>query len=172
MRGFNKAIVMGNLSRDPELRYTVNKRAFIRFTVAVNYSWKDQNGEFKESADFVPVVAWGPLAENCSKYLRKGSGVFVEGRIQTGSYDAKDGSGKRYTFDVLASTIQFVGAKRSDEGASSTPSQKPDDSFRYGTQPAGKSVRERGFSDSDDSFPTDISEMDISEGGMDADIPF
>lgn len=173
MRGFNKAIIMGNVAREPELRYTVAKKAYVRFTVAVNRKWKDQNGEMKESVDFIPVVAWGPMAENCGKYLKKGSGVLVEGRIQTGSYEAKDGSGKRYTTDILASEVQFVGGKP-DEGkggrdyesapsASSAPSQKAASS--------GRSVRDSGFSDNDD-FPTDISEMDLDEEGGEADIPF
>ena len=172
MRGYNKAILMGNVSRDPELRYTINKRAYTRFTIAVNYSWKDQNGELKESADFISVVAWGPLAEFCGKYLKKGAGVFVEGRIQTGSYEAKDGTGKRYTTDILASTIQFVGAKKDDGGGGKNYEGAPQ------SKPSGRSVRDSGFSDED--FPNDISqimdgEMDLdgdgNEGG-DPEIPF
>jgi len=166
MRGFNKAILMGNVSRDPELRYTLNKRAYVRFSVAVGYSWKDPNGELKEGADFISVVAWGPLAEFCGKYLKKGTGVFVEGRIQTGSYEAKDGSGKRYTTDILASTVQFVGAKKDDNGG-----KNYDQGVRE-TQPkaSGQSVRDNGFSDED--FPTDFSEIDLDDSGLDAEIPF
>ena len=163
MRGFNKAILIGNVTRDPELRYTLNKRAYARFNVAVNYSWKDQNGELKEGADYIPVVAWGALAEFCGKYLKKGTGVLVEGRIQTGSYEAKDGSGKRYTTDILASAVQFVGSKRDDGGERS-----------YDREPqakTGRSVRENGFSD--DEFISDISEIDLGEeGGLDPEIPF
>lgn len=165
MRGFNKAIIMGNVSREPELRYTVGKRAYVRFSVAVNRRWRDQNGEVKDSVDFIPVVAWGPMAENCGKYLKKGSGVLVEGRIQTGSYEAKDGSGKRYTTDILASEVQFVGSKREDD-------PRGEREYEPREQPArtsGKSVRESGFSDDD--FPTDISEMDLDEG-EEAEIPF
>ncbi|MCL2146706.1 MAG: single-stranded DNA-binding protein [Synergistaceae bacterium] len=166
MRGFNKVILIGNISRDPELRYTLNKRAYVRFSIAVGYSWKDQNGEVKENVDFVPVVAWGPLAEFCGKYLKKGSGVLVEGRIQTGSYEAKDGSGKRYTTDVLASTIQFVGAKKDDGGG-----RNYDNGVRETqTRTKSQSVRDIGFSDED--FPTDFSEMDLDENGLDAEIPF
>ena len=167
MRGFNKVILMGNVSRDPELRYTLNKRAYVRFSLAVGYNWKDQNGELKENVDFITVVAWGPLAEFCGKYIKKGTGVLVEGRIQTGSYEAKDGSGKRYTTDVLASTVQFVGAKKDDGGGKSyegAPQSKP----------SGRSVRDNGFNDED--FPNDISqivdgEMDLEEGS-DPEIPF
>ena len=164
MRGYNKVILMGNVSRDPELRYTINKRAYVRFSLAVGYSWKDQNGELKDNVDFIPVVAWGPLAEFCGKYLKKGVGVLVDGRIQTGSYEAKDGTGKRYTTDILASTVQFAGSKKEDGGGGS---------YEGNREPQGKgkgtSVRDGGFSD--DEFPTDFSEMDLDEAA-DPEIPF
>jgi len=166
MKGYNKVILLGNVSRDPELRYTLNKRAYVRFSVAVGYSWKDQNGEMKENVDFVPVVSWGPLAEFCGKYLKKGSGVLVEGRIQTGSYEAKDGSGKRYTTDVLASTVQFVGAKKEDGGGKNYNNGIRETQAKT----TGQSVRDSGFSDEE--FPTDFSEMDLDESGLDAEIPF
>ena len=104
MNGLNRAIIAGNLARDPDVRYTVNKKAYTRFTVAVNYRYKDANGEYKDSADYIPVIVWGAQAESCGKYLKKGSPVLVEGRIQTGSYDAKDGT-KRYTTRVKASRV-------------------------------------------------------------------
>jgi single-strand DNA-binding protein len=166
MRGYNKVILIGNVSRDPELRYTLNKRAYVRFSVAVGYSWKDQNGEIKENVDFIPVVVWGPLAEFCGKYLKKGTGVLVEGRIQTGSYEAKDGSGKRYTTDILASGVQFVGSKKEDGGGKNFGNGIRENQAKT----TGQSVRDSGFSDEE--FPTDFSEMDLDEGGLDAEIPF
>ena len=78
MNGLNKVIIAGNLAKDPEVRYTVNKRAYARFSVAVNYRYKDQSGEFKDGVDFVPIVVWGNQADPCGKYLRKGSPVLVE----------------------------------------------------------------------------------------------
>ena len=113
MRGFNRAIIAGNLTRDPEVRYTVNKRAYARFTVAVNNRYKDANGEYQDSTDYISVVAWGATAETCGKYLKKGSPVLIEGRIRTGSYDAKDGS-KRYTTEVselVALTLRTAPAR-------------------------------------------------------------
>ena len=92
-RGFNKVVLMGNLARDPDVRYTVERRAWARFTVAVGYAWKNKSGEYQDGTDFISVVAWGPLAERCGRYLKKGSGVLVEGRIRSRSYDARDGSG-------------------------------------------------------------------------------
>lgn len=114
MKGFNKTILMGNLARDPELKYTFDRRAMARFAVAVNNAWKDKNGDVQESVDFINVKVWGRLAEWCEQWLRKGQGVLVEGRIRTGSYEAKDGSGKRYTFDVEAMNITLVGGKPKD----------------------------------------------------------
>jgi single-strand DNA-binding protein len=171
-RGFNKVVLMGNLARDPEIRYTVDKRAWVRFTIAVGFSRKDKNGEYQEGADFIPVTVWGPLAERCERYLKKGSSVLVEGKIKTRTYEARDGSGKKYATDVAADDVHFVGPKRSAEGeegfsgAASTSSGRPavgnDADF-------GKSIREKGFGNGD--FPMDFSEM--GEGGEpEAEIPF
>lgn len=168
-RGFNKVVLVGNLARDPEVRYTIDKRAWVRFTVAVGYVWKDKNGEFQESTDFIPVTVWGQRAEFCGRYLKKGSSVLVEGKIKVRSYEAKDGSGKKYSTDVIADSVQFVGSKRSSEdsefgGASSSRSSFADDAN------FGKSMREKGFGDD---FPMDFSGMEEPEGGeSDAEIPF
>lgn len=110
MRGFNRAIIAGNLTKDPELRYTANRKAYARFGVAVNYRSKDANGEYKDDTDFITVVAWGNTAERCGKYLKKGSPVLVEGRIKTSSYDAKDGSGKRYTTEIWIENMIMLGS--------------------------------------------------------------
>ena len=147
-RGFNKVILMGNLARDPEIRYSVDKRAMARFAVAVNNTWKDKNGELQESVDFIPVVVWGPSAENCERYLKKGSPVLVEGRIQVRSYEAKDGTGKRYSTDVVASGVTFLGGNKADAG---------DRSGGYAPDTR------------DEDFPMDMSSV---RDESDADIPF
>ncbi len=159
-KGFNKVVLMGNLARDPEVRYTAGKQAVANFPLAVNRAWKDKNGELQESVDFIPVVVWGSTAENCERYLKKGSPAFVEGRIQVRNYEAKDGSGKRYVTEVVASEVIFLGSKRQDD---SSASFSDDEGF-------GGSVRkDRRFSGADDDFPMDISEV---QGEEDADIPF
>ena len=122
MRGFNRAIIAGNLTRDPEVRYTVNKKAYAIFAVAVNNTWKNANGEVQENTDYINVVAWGAQAETCGKYLKKGSPVLVEGRIRTGSYDAKDGSGKRYTTEINADNMIMLGSREGVSGASTQSS--------------------------------------------------
>lgn len=158
-KGFNKVVLMGNLARDPEVRYTAGKQAVANFPLAVNRTWKDKNGEFQESVDFIPVVVWGSTAENCERYLKKGSQAFVEGRLQVRSYEAKDGSGKRYVTEVVASEVIFLGSKRQDDSAGAFE----DEGF-------GGSIRkDRRFSAPDDDFPMDISSV---QGEEDADIPF
>jgi len=171
-RGFNKVVLMGNLARDPEIRYTVDKRAWVRFTVAVGYSWKNKNGEIQNEVDFIPVVVWGPRAETCARYLKKGSAVMVEGKIKVRSYDAKDGSGKRYSTDVAADDVLFVGSKRTSEGEGDFGGAVPMGGHSSFGEDAdfGKSVREKGFGNE---FPIDISEMgDIDDGESEAEIPF
>ena len=120
MRGFNKAIVMGNLARDPEVRYTATNQAVARITVAVSRKWKGEHGEVQEQVDFIPVVVWGALAGLAEKYLAKGAGVLVEGRLSVRSYE-KDGQ-KRYATEVVAQTLQFVGGRREDAGGEDHPS--------------------------------------------------
>ena len=105
-RGFNLAVIVGNVARDPEVRYTASKQAVAKFAVAVNRKWKGQNGEIHEEVDFIPVSAWGAQAENCEKYLRKGSAVLVEGRIRVSSYE-KDGQKRTFTEIVNNQLIDF-----------------------------------------------------------------
>lgn len=160
-KGFNKVVLMGNLARDPEVRYTAGKQAVANFPLAVNRTWKDKNGEFQESVDFIPVVVWGTTAENCERYLKKGSPAFVEGRLQVRSYEAKDGSGKRYVTEVVASEVIFLGSKRQDTSSDSFEDEGFGDSIR----------KDRRFSGgrSDDDFPMDISAV---QGEEEEDIPF
>ena len=116
-RGYNKAILIGNLARDPELRYTANKTPVASFAVAVNRSWKGQNGELRDEVDFIPVTVWNKLAEFAERYLKKGNSVLVEGRISVRSYEAKTGEKRTYT-EVVAENIQFVGPARRDGDSS------------------------------------------------------
>jgi len=107
-RGFNKAIIIGNLARDPEIRYTNSGMAVAKMAIAVNRTWM-RDGQKQEEVDFIPVVVWDKQAENCERYLRKGSAVLVEGRISVRSYE-KDGQ-KRYATEIVAQTVQFLGSK-------------------------------------------------------------
>ena len=106
----NKAMIIGNLGRDPEMRYTPNGQAVTQFTVAVNRNYKDQAGEWQEETEWFRVVAWGPTGERAAEYLRKGNKVYVEGRMQTRQWEDKDGQ-KRRTTEVVAQTVQFLGKR-------------------------------------------------------------
>lgn len=107
MASLNKALLMGNLTRDPELRYIPSGAAVASFTVAMNRVYKLQTGEKKEETSFVRVVVWGRMAEVCAEYLTKGSPVFVEGRLQSRSWDGPDGQ-KRSAMEVIALNVQFL----------------------------------------------------------------
>jgi len=111
----NKVVLVGRLTAKPELRYTPQNTAFTRFLVAVNRSFTNADG--KREADFINVVAWRKQAETISKYFDKGNLIALEGRLQTGSYDDKDGN-KRYTVDVALDNFEFVESKAARESSS------------------------------------------------------
>ncbi len=177
MRGFNRVIIAGNLTHDPELRYTVNKKAYARFSVAVNYRYKNNNGEYQEGTDYINVVAWGTLGETCGKYLKKGSPVLIEGRIRTGSYDAKDGSGKRYTTEIWADNMIMLGSREQGTSGGGYSAPSTPSSMGGGYTPTdedfGKSIGESGFGGSGGYSPGFANdEGNSSDGGGMADIPF
>ena len=108
MASLNKVLLIGNLTKDPELRYTPNGTAVANLRIAVNRKFKDRTGELKEDTCFVTVTAWDKQAEICNQYLQKGRPIFVEGILQSRSWDTPDGQ-KRSTIDVRAERIQFLG---------------------------------------------------------------
>ena len=108
----NRVCLVGRLTAKPELRYTGSNIPYTRFSLAVNRTFNNANGE--RQADFINIIVWRRQAENVANYLDKGSQVSIDGRIQTGSYTAQDGS-KRYTTDVVADNIQFLDTKRQAE---------------------------------------------------------
>jgi len=110
MRDLNMVFLMGNLTRDPELRYTPNGQAVANFAVATNRVWKDGEGETKDSVEFTEVVVWGKTAENVANYLKKGRKVHLIGRLQTRSWEAQDGS-KRQKTEVVANNVTFLGSR-------------------------------------------------------------
>ena len=107
MANLNKVLLIGNLTRDPELRYIPSGSAVASFTLAMNRVYKLQTGEKKEEVSFVKVVVWGRMAEICGEYIKKGSPVFVEGRLQSRSWDGPDGQ-KRNALEVVAVSVQFL----------------------------------------------------------------
>ena len=158
MAGVNKAILVGNLGRDPELRHTPNGQAVVNFTLATGETWTDKSGERQERTEWHRIVVWGKTAEMCNQYLSKGRTVYVEGRIQTREWEDKDGN-KRYTTEINASTVNFIGPRTGgggDGGSSSGGS-------------GGGAPRSGGSGSSSDSFAGGANE---SSPPMDDDIPF
>ena len=120
MRGFSKAIITGNLTRDPELRTTPNGASVCSFSVAVNRVFKDSNGEQKEDVSYIDCSAWGRLGEMISQYAKKGSGVLVSGRLDQRSWEDKNGGGKRSRVEIVVEDFNFVGGPRGEGGNSSS----------------------------------------------------
>jgi single-strand DNA-binding protein len=121
----NKVMIIGNLGRDPEMRYTPSGQAVTQFTVAVNRNYKGQDGNWQEETEWFRVVAWGPLAERTAEYLRKGRKVYVEGRLQTRQWEDQQGQ-KRYTTELIASTVTPLDPRpREAEEAPSSPGDRP-----------------------------------------------
>lgn len=115
----NRVVLVGRLTRDPELKYTQSGIAVVRFTLAVNRTFKNQQGE--QEADFINCVAWRKQAENTANYLRKGSLAGIDGRIQTSSFDGKDGN-RVFMTEVVADSVQFLEPKR-EGGQAKSPAQ-------------------------------------------------
>ena len=135
-KDFKQAIIMGNLTRDPELRTTPSGQSVASFSVATNRSWSGNDGEKHDAVEYHDIVAWGKLGELVTNYLGKGRKVLVVGRLQTRSWDAQDGS-KRQKTEIVATDINFVDARGGDNDfsdsssggntAKPTPKKKSDD---------------------------------------------
>jgi single-strand DNA-binding protein len=108
MSGVNKVILIGRLGQDPEVRYTPSGQAVANFTMATSENWTGKDGQKQERTEWHRIVVWGRLAELCKDYLRKGRQVYIDGKLQTRSWDDKEGK-KRYTTEIVANTVQFLG---------------------------------------------------------------
>ena len=156
MRGFSKAIITGNLTRDPELRTTPSGTSVCSFSVAVNRTYRDASGEQKESVSFIDCSAWGKLGEMISQYAKKGSAVLVSGRLDQRSWDDKTTGQKRSRVEIIAEDFNFLGSGNRDGGSYSGNS--------FGGQSAASG------SGSTDNAPVPD---DIPEGEIDlSDVPF
>ncbi len=115
MMNLNKAMIIGNVARDPELRNTTSGQAVASFSVATNLSWTDQSGQKQDKVEFHNIVAWRKLAEICSQYLKKGSKVYVEGRLQTSDWEGQDGN-KRYKTEIVMENMIMLDSKGQASG--------------------------------------------------------
>lgn len=114
-KSINKVTLIGNLGKDPEVRYTSGGVAVASFSLATNERWKDQEGNFQERTQWHNIVAWSNLAEICGNYLKKGSKIYLEGRLQYRTYDDKNGI-KRYVTEVVMNDLVMLDRKPSEEG--------------------------------------------------------
>src|ERR1041385_7716266 len=123
-RSLSQVFLMGNLTRDPELRQTPNGQSVCSFSLALNRSYKDKNGEWQEVTDFIDIVAWGPLGERVAQYLTKGRPALVNGRMQSRSWE-QDGQ-KRSKVEVVAQDVTFLGGPGGGSGAPVAPDESDD----------------------------------------------
>jgi single-strand DNA-binding protein len=155
MASVNKAIVLGNLGKDPELRHTTGGQAVTELTIATNEGYKDKSGEWKERTEWHRVVVWGRQAENAARYLSKGRQVYVEGRLQTREWTDRDGN-KRYTTEIVAQNVQFLqGGDRQGGGRYNDGPPPPSDQYAPpsgGGNGGGGSQGGDGFSDDEIPF--------------------
>ena len=126
MASINKAILIGNLGKDPELRYTPSGQAVASFSIATTRKWRDNEGQSQEQTEWHNIIVWGKQAENANEYLQKGRSVYIEGRIQNRSYEDKDGN-KRYISEVVAQTVQYLGSKGDQSNTNKQSQQQPSD---------------------------------------------
>ena len=133
----NKAIIIGNLGNDPEIRYTQSGAQVATFTVATSEKWKGQDGQMQESTEWHRIVAWSKLAEICGEYLHKGSKVYIEGKIQTRKWQDQNGNDK-YTTEIIARDMKMLSPRGGEGGGSSSYGSStqeppfPESSSRFG----------------------------------------
>ncbi|MBP3193091.1 single-stranded DNA-binding protein [Natronogracilivirga saccharolytica] len=145
MGSLNKAMIIGRLGADPEVRYTQNNTAVANMSVATSDRYKDGNGEWQERTEWHRVVAWGRLAEVCQQYLKKGSQVYFEGPIQTRSWEDKEGQ-KQYTTEIKALGMQMLDSRGADQN------ENMGDSSQSGSQAKTETAHSE-VSDVDDDLP-------------------
>ena len=147
---FNRIIVVGNLGRDPELRYTPQGSAVCSFSVATNEKRRDKAGEMQDVTTWFRVTLWNKQAENASKYLTKGSSVYIEGRLRVEEWTDRDGK-TRSSLEINATDMQFIGGR--NEEFSSADSEMNSNDFSSGNESRGTSSFSSGDSPSDDDIP-------------------
>lgn len=149
MASINRVVLVGNLTRDPELRTTPNGKSVCTLGLAVNEGYKNDAGEWVEKPNFFDIVVWGAQAESCSRYLSKGRPVAIDGRLSYRTWEAQDGS-KRSKVEVIASTVQFLGSKQDSGASTSAPVATGAPS---GLEPDTSDFNAPAASSSDDDIP-------------------
>ena len=153
----NRVMLIGRLTTKPELRYTGSNLPYSRFSIAVNRTYSNNQGQ--RETDFINIVVWRKQAENVCNFLNKGSLVSVEGRLQTGSYDDKDGN-KRYTMEVVADSVQFLETRAQSQGRTGANEPSPYDYQNTNDNVSGMNVADDPFADFGDSVSIDDNFLD------------
>jgi single-strand DNA-binding protein len=152
MASVNKVIIIGNLGRDPETRYMPEGGAITNISVATTETWKDKNGEKQEKTEWHRVAFFGKLAEIAGEYLKKGSQVYVEGRLQTRKWQDKDGADK-YTTEIVANVMQMLGSRQGmGGGGEREPAERDSGTGKGAAKPAAKAASGK-FDDLEDDIP-------------------
>ncbi|HBX66967.1 MAG: single-stranded DNA-binding protein [Balneola sp.] len=164
MSSLNKAMLIGNLGQDPEVRYTQSNTAVATLSIATSERYKDSNGEYQEKTEWHRVVAWGRTAEICQQYLTKGSKVYIEGPIQTRQWEDKDGQ-KRYTTEIKALQLTMLDSRSSGGGNQQMGGGQPQQN--RGNQNQGNQGNQGGNKPMSSNV-----ELDSNFDDMDDDLPF
>lgn len=146
MAGINKAILVGNLGKDPEVRAIEGGRKVANFSLATTESYKDRNGERVDSTEWHNIVFWGPIVDVIEKYLKKGSQVYIEGKIRTRSYDDKEGV-KKYTTEIVGQTLTMLG------GGGGGGSKSGNSESSYAEKSEAKTANQSFVAEEDDDLP-------------------
>ena len=155
MPSVNKVILMGNLGRDPEVRFMPNGDAVCNFSIATTDSWKDKAGERQEKTEWHNIVMYRRLAEIAGEYLKKGRPVYLEGRLQTRKWQTKEGQ-DRYTTEVIADSMQMLGGRDGAPAQESQPSSQPEVKDEFDQTPSRNNQSGSSNSSSFDEFEDDI----------------
>jgi single-strand DNA-binding protein len=161
MASYNKVILIGNLTRDPELRVTPKGTAICQFGIAVNRTWKDESGQSREEVSFIDIEAWGKAGETITKFLLKGSSIMLDGRLKQDSWEDKQTGQKRSKLKVVVENFQFLGDRRSGE-SNTEDNEEP---------PAPRQTQERHTSGPRGKPPADGSAYHMPSD-IDEDVPF
>ncbi|NCV28030.1 MAG: single-stranded DNA-binding protein [Betaproteobacteria bacterium] len=155
MPSVNKVILMGNLGRDPEVRFMPNGDAVCNFSIATTDSWKDKAGERQEKTEWHNIVMYRRLAEIAGEYLKKGRPVYLEGRLQTRKWQTKEGQ-DRYTTEIIADSMQMLGGRDGAPAQDSQPSPQPDAKDEFDQTPSRNNQTSPSSGNSFDEFEDDI----------------
>jgi single-strand DNA-binding protein len=172
MYSLNRATILGNLTRDPELRYTPNGQAVLNFGVATNRRYKNSStGEVVEDTQFHDVVAWGKLAETINQFFKKGSKIYLEGRLQTRNWEAPDGSKRYRTEIIMENFIPLTPKEEVEKIAETTPASAGQTSTQESTEQAKPTAKKETDSSTPPAKKTTAKPADDEEFNLD-DIPF